>query len=307
MQQVQENVDLSKRTTFQIGGAARYFVDVRTEEDIRDAIRWAKEKGLAYTILSGGSNVLAPDTGLDGLVIHIVGNLFGVTDGHVDAWAGTNLLELIQAMGAQGWGGWEKLAGIPGTIGGAVRGNAGAFGPEIKDFVASVRAFNTHTNESKDFQSTECEFAYRQSFFKKNPEWIITRAMLKLQKVEPAESRRLAQETIAERQMRHIQDVRAAGSFFVNPVVSEEIQKLFEQEKGVKSREGRVPAGWLIEKVGLKGAMIGGAEASSQHPNYLKNANGATAADVKALATQIKEAVKEKFGVELVEEAVVLS
>ena len=144
------------------------------------------------------------------------------------------------------------------------------------------------------------------SHFKLHPEWIIIRVWLKLEKVDPKASERLIDETIKEREKRHIQNVQAAGSFFVNPVVPKEIQEMFEKERGVKAREGRVPAGWLIEKVGLKGARVGDAVASEQHPNYLKNDGKATAAQVKELARKIKDAVRTEFSIELDEEAVVL-
>ncbi len=303
---MRENVPLAPASTFQIGGSARYFIDVRSEEDICEAINWAKEKNVPFTILSGGSNVLVDDKGIDGLVIHIVGNLFSTKDGEVDAWSGTNLLSLIRSMAAQGWGGWEKLSGIPGTIGGAVRGNAGAFGPEIKDFVVGVRALHADDGKPREFLNEECDFSYRHSYFKDHPEWIITRVSLRLSPVVAEDGARLIEETIAEREKRHLQNVRAAGSFFMNPVAPQEIQDMFEKEKGAKSREGRVPAGWLIEKAGMKGAKVGDAMASLQHPNYIVNTGEATAADVKTLAKKIRTAVKEQFGVALEEEAAIL-
>ena len=305
MQEVREHVPLKPMTTFEIGGVARYFVDVRSEGEIGEAIAWAHEKGVSFTVLGGGSNVLVPDDGLEGLAIHIVGNLYSADGGVLDSWAGTNLLFLIQTLGMQGYGGWEKLSGIPGTIGGAVRGNAGAFGPEIKDFVSKVRALNGETGESREFTNAECDFSYRHSFFKDHPEWIVTRVYVALAKVNPQESAARSAETIAEREKRHLQNVRAAGSFFMNPKAPPEVVAMFEKEKGVKSREGRVPAGWLIEKAGMKGATVGGAIASLQHPNYIVNQGGATAADVAALAQKVREAVKSQFNVELHEEAAV--
>lgn len=202
--------------------------------------------------------------------------------------------------------GWEKLAGIPGTIGGAVRGNAGAFGPEIKDFVHMVKAINMNTGVTREFVNAECGFQYRNSFFKQHSKWLITRVYLHLQRMNAEESARRIEETIAERERRHIQNVRAAGSFFMNPTASAEIVAMFEKEKGVKSREGRVPAGWLIEKAGMKGATVGGAIASLQHPNYIVNQGSATAAEVVELAKKIKNEVEKQFAVELKEEAVVL-
>jgi UDP-N-acetylmuramate dehydrogenase len=306
MQKIESNKKLSDLTTFKIGGAAEHFVDVRSEAELREAIEWTKTNCVKLTVLSGGSNVLIPDGGIQGLIVRIRGDLYELGEGTVDAWAGTNLLALIQAMGKLGWGGWEKLAGIPGSIGGAVRGNAGAFGPEIKDFAISVRAMNIKTGETRDFPNTECDFSYRHSFFKDHPEWVITRISLRLEKVEPQESARLCNETIAERERRHIQNVQAAGSFFMNPVAPTEIVEMFEKEKGVKSREGRVPAGWLIEKAGMKGARVGGAVASLKHPNYIVNEGGATAHDVRNLAQRIKSEVFNQFGVELQEEAALL-
>ncbi len=306
MQKVKENVPLSPLTTFQIGGPARYFVEVKTEDEIREALMWARDKDARTVILAGGSNVLVPDEGLDALVVHIANQQFSFAGSELAADAGCTLLALIRAAGEKGLGGWEKLAGIPGTVGGAVRGNAGAFGPEIKDFVTKVCALNSETGEIKEFVNSEYDFSYRHSFFKDHPEWIIIRVFVNLQKTQYDISYRLVETTIAEREKRHLQNVRAAGSFFMNPKAPHEIVAMFEQEKQVKSREGRVPAGWLIEKAGMKGATVGGAIASLQHPNYIVNQGSATAENVKQLADEVKEAVKSQFGVELHEEAAIL-
>jgi UDP-N-acetylmuramate dehydrogenase len=304
--QIQENIPLAPLTTFKIGGPARYFADVRTENEIREAFEFSHVQEVPFLAISGGSNLLVPDDGLNAVVVRLVGNLYSAGRGTADAWAGTNLLTLINAMAVKGRGGWERLAGIPGSIGGAVRGNAGAFGSELKDFVQTVRALNIKTGETRDFSNAECTFSYRMSFFKEHSQWLVLRVVASLTKTDPVESAARIEETIQERHKRHIQDVQAAGSYFINPVVSKELQEAFEKEKGTKAREGRVPAGWLIENAGFKGARVGGAVASEQHPNYLKNDGGATAAQVKELAQKIKKAVREKYGVELKEEAVVL-
>jgi UDP-N-acetylmuramate dehydrogenase len=303
---VKESIPLAPLTTFKIGGPAKYFVDVKTEKELREAILWAKEKSLSFVLLSGGSNILIPDEGLNKLVIHIIKGDYKFTDPLLTSDAGCNLLELIRTANIHGLGGWEKLAGIPGTIGGAIRGNAGAFGTEIKDFPVKVRALNSATAEIKEFGNADCDFSYRHSFFKDNPEWIITNIEIELNSIDKIAGSRLIGVTIAGREKRHLQNVRAAGSYFMNPVATDDVQKMFESEKGEPSRLGRVPAGWLIEKAGMKGAVVGGAMASLQHPNYIVNTGGATAADVLALADTIKRTVKEKFGVELKEEAVVL-
>lgn len=306
MIEVKQFVPLAPLTTFQIGGDAEYFVEVKTEDELREAIRFARDKHISFTILSGGSNMLLPDNGVKGLVIHFRSGDFSFAGTELAADAGCDLLALIQAASVKGLGGWEKLSGIPGSVGGAVRGNAGAFGSEIKDFVVLVRALDSNGGDIREFQGGECDFSYRHSFFKDNSIWVITRVFLDLQKIDSTESVKISEETIAEREKRHLQNVKAAGSFFMNPVVPSGIVEMFEKEKGVKSRENRVPAGWLIEKAGMKGSAVGGAQASLQHPNYIVNTGNATAQNVRTLAENIKIAVKSMFGVHLQEEAMVL-
>src|SRR3989344_1141785 len=306
MIELKKQISLSNLTTFKIGGPAKHYVEVKTEEEIHDALGWAREHDMSFFVMGGGSNLLIPDEGFDGLVIHIVSDQFSFSGDVVEADAGCNLLHLIRGAADEGLGGWEKLGGIPGTIGGAVRGNAGAFGPEMKDFLIYAKAINTKTEDVHEFANAECEFGYRMSYFKKNPEWIITQVHVRLYQGDALIFRDEIEKTIAEREKRHIQNVRAAGSYFMNPMAPVHIVSMFEQEKGVQSRGGRVPAGWLIEKAGMKGARVGGAMSSEQHPNYLVNIDNAKATEVRELAEHIKREVSAKFGVRLKEEAVVL-
>lgn len=303
---IREHVPLKDLTTFGIGGTARYFTDISSRDDLAEAVAFSRDANIRLVFLAGGSNVLLPDGEIHALVARITGNSHEFSGSTLAAHAGCNLLALIREATRQNLGGWEKLSGIPGTIGGAVRGNAGAFGPEIKDFLVSAEAVNVETNESRTFDAGACEFSYRNSFFKRHPAWIILRVTIRLAAIDAARSEALIEETIRERERRHLQNVRAAGSFFMNPVAPKDIQALFEQEKGVKAREGRVPAGWLIEKAGMKGERVGGAIASVQHPNYIVNEGAATAADVRELAKKIQDAVEAHFGITLHEEAEVI-
>lgn len=303
---IQKSVPLASMTTFGIGGPAEYFVDAKTEADIREALLWAREQRVPVFVMGGGSNLLVPDEGVEALVIHIANQKWSVDGEEVTAEAGCILDTLIRATGLMKLGGLEKMAGIPGTLGGAIRGNAGAFGTEIKDALLSVRVLDTNTLAVRDMPASECLFSYRNSMFKSRPELLILGAKLRLKQGDP---RRIAAEidgTIEERERRHIQNVRAAGSYFMNPVAKDDVRHLFEAEKGVSSREGRVPAGWLIEKAGGKGMRVGDAQSSEQHADYLVNLGNASAKDVRTLAGDIKALVREKFGVELKEEAVVL-
>ncbi len=301
--QVRENVELAPLTTFRIGGRARYFVEVADVDALRAALAWARAQKQAFFILAGGSNVLFSDRGFDGLVIKIAMDAVKIDGTRVVAGAGAVLLDVIRAAADRGLGGWENMAGIPGTIGGAVRGNAGAFGTEVKDVLTEATALDTETGAVRTFTAQECAFGYRQSFFKAHPAWVIVEAVFALTPAEPSAVHAACDATIAEREKRHLQNVRAAGSFFMNPQAPERVQKQFEHDKGVRSRGGRVPAGWLIEEVGMRGKQIGGAQSSPQHPNYIINCDGtATAEDVVMLASVIKMHVRDELGVQLNEE-----
>ena len=304
---IKENMPLAPYTTFEIGGSGAYFCAVTSEDELRETLAWAKEHAKPFFILGGGSNVLVRDEGFDGLVIHMNMKQHTIEGQSMTLEAGCVLKDSIDEAAKVGLGGWEKLAGIPGTVGGAARGNAGAFGTEIKDVTREVVALHTKTGERKAFTVSECDFGYRQSFFKSNPEWAIVSVTVDLEKVDADKSQALISETVAEREKRHLQHVRAAGSFFMNPIAPPRVVAQFETEKQTTARENRVPAGWLIEKVGLKGTRIGGAIASMQHPNYLVNDSGdAKAHEILELSTKIKSAVKAEFDIELHEEVSML-
>ncbi|HET8580914.1 MAG TPA: UDP-N-acetylmuramate dehydrogenase [Candidatus Paceibacterota bacterium] len=297
---MQEHVLMTPLTTFRIGGPARWLVDVTTAADIRRALDFARTEDVPFAILGEGSNVLVSDAGFQGLVIHLDGGRHRVVGEYVYAEAGANLEALIRESSAAGLTGWESLAGIPGTIGGAVRGNAGAFGTEIKDVLVSARAMDAATGALYDFSADACEFEYRDSIFKRETKWIITHAVFRLSEGDREKSAEKIAHTIEERERRHLQRVRAAGSFFKNPTAPPAVRALFEYEKDTKCVARRVPAGWLIEKVGGKGMRIGGVLASQQHPNYLTNFTGdAQAADVIALARELREKVRDRYKIAL--------
>ncbi len=301
---VQEQVPLAPLTTFKIGGPARYFVEAKDAASVIEAFEWAEAKRVPTFILAGGSNVLFPDLGYEGLIIHIVGEHISVHGSSITASAGSVLKHVIDSGLEAGLEGMEYMSGIPGSLGGAVRGNAGAFGTEIESVLNKVKAVNRLTGLVKEFYNDECEFGYRQSFFKRHPEWVILEVQLCLRDADNLEEvMRIAKETIAKREAKHPQDAKCAGSFFMNPVVTDEkLLTEFEEETGTASRNGKLPAGWLITKVGLRGKKIGGAQMSNQHPNYLVNVGNATADDVVILASVVKTRVRNELGIQLKEE-----
>jgi len=297
---------MSAHTTFGIGGQAAFFAEAGSKEDIERAYAHAREKNMPVVVLGSGSNVLIPDEGLNAVVIKIASAGI-VREGDVlRVAAGEVLLDVVRCAAGQGLGGLESLAGIPGTVGGAVRGNAGAFGTEVRDVLIFAKVLDMETGEEKVFENANCGFAYRTSFFKQHPNLILLEATFALAPATTQESEAKIMHTIAERHKRHIQDIKSAGSFFKNPVVPHGIQEEFQKEKGTQSKESRVPAGWLMDKAGMRGARVGGAVASEYHTNYFLNEGNATAAQVKELAARAKEKVFETFGVILEEEAVVL-
>ena len=300
--QITEHKSLKELTTFGIGGPARYYALCERENDIREALDFCKGAHIPYVVLSGGSNVLIADSGFDGCVIHIQSQGSVQKGNTIQIEAGVLLLDSIRRSHEYNLGGWEKLSGIPGSIGGAVRGNVGAFGIEIKEFCTGVTALNSETLETRTFTPDECEFSYRNSYFKEHPEWIVLSATFSLQGIQKNLSEAATLETISEREKRHLQNVPCAGSYFMNPVAPQWVQDLFKAEKKAEPREGRVPAGWLIEKAEMRGFSIGGAGSSEMHANYLINKGGATADDVRKVAAKIQDAVRAKFLVSLLEE-----
>ncbi len=302
MLNIKENVALAPFTTFKIGGPAKYFVEVKSKSELLEALEWAKENNEKTFILSGGSNVLFCDSGFSGLIIRLKLNSISVIGNIIEAGAGASLPEVIMRVCKAGLSGMESMYGIPGTVGGAVRGNASAYGTEVKDVLKTVSAINTETKKVREFTNNECEFEYRNSFFKQNTEWVILSAKFMLEKKNAKICVKTAEETLAKRNSSQLQNILSAGSFFMNPNAPEHIQRMFTEERGQKARSGRVPAGWLIEKVGLKDARQSGARVSKQRANYIINSGNATAKDVLTLAERIKQEVKQKFGIELEEE-----
>ena len=256
-----------------------------------------------FYVLASGTNLLVSDVGFDGLIIRMKMNLIVTDECGFSAQAGAPLIKVINVAADSGLAGMEKMAGIPGTLGGAVRGNAGAFGTEIKSCIKSVTALDTDKMELVSFDLGQCDFAYRTSIFKENKNLIVVSASFTLEKGEMAEIKKLTMDTIMMRTSKGLHGVRSAGSFFMNPATENKtLLADFEKEKGTPARNNTLPAGWVIEQAGLLGKKIGGAEVSPLHANYIVNAGNATASDVIMLVSYIKQQVRDQFGIQLQEE-----
>ena len=315
MLNIQKNIPLAPYTSFKIGGEAKYFCEVSSEEEIIEALNYAKKNNLEVFVLGGGSNVLVSDEGFDGLVIRIIASNFGAqlrnselsSGSRIECWAGDSLSEAVRFSENNFLTGLEWAAGIPGSVGGAIRGNAGAFGSDMGKITESVKVIKM-TNQCQNinvkiFNNKDCKFDYRNSVFKENKNFIILSCVFKLQKGEKTEIENKIKEIIIKRTEKQPQGLSSAGSFFQNPVVeNQELIKRFEKDAGVKCKDNKIPAAWLIEEAGLKGKRIGGTMVSEKHANFVINTGGAKAQEVVMLASLIKQKVRDEFGVELKEE-----
>lgn len=303
---IQKNIQLAAFTTFKIGGPAKEFVVVKNKAELVEALQYARQEYLPYYILGGGSNIFFDDRGFDGLVIKLAGDreMKLTTENGIYAWAGENLGSVVNFAKENGLSGMESLAGIPGTLGGAARGNAGAFGTSMSDLVEAVEVIDTDSLEIKTLRVDECHFAYRLSLFKESTQFIVLTVELKLQAGEREVIEGKIKEVIRQRSEKQPTGwVGCAGSFFENPRVDKpELIVRFEKETGAKSQNGKVPAGWLIGEAGLKGRRIGGIEVNEKHANFVVNIGGATAQDLVMMASFIKQQVRDDLGVQLKEE-----
>jgi len=307
MFQIKEGVPLKGYTAFKIGGPARYFFVAKSKEDLKNVILWAKKKKLPFFILGAGSNVLFSDKGFNGLVIKLQNTQYEIRNTTVIAGAGVPLQKLVLEAAKKGLSGLENLAGIPGTLGGAIWGNAGAFGREIGDLVEEVKVLDVGglKLEVKKLKKEDCKFGYRNSIFKRRKNWIILEATLKLEKGNKKEIEEKIKEILKLRKEKQPLELPCAGSVFKNvPIkkVPKKIQKKFKE----KIKNGFLPAGVLIEAAGLKGFQIGGAKISEKHANFIVNTGEAKAKDVLKLIELIKKRVKKKFKIELKEEIVLV-
>lgn len=296
---IQEQVPLAPFTTFQIGGAAHQLVTVQSTKELLAAYRYAQDAHIPWHMLAGGSNVIFPDEGMQGLIIRLAGGESRINEQRISAEAGVPLMQIIQIAIKQGLVGLEALSGIPGTIGGAVVGNAGAYGHSIAEVIEMVQVFDGKTTQ--EFSREQCRFTYRHSIFKEKP-LIVLGATLRL---HPGNRDTLAAqsvEIIKKREAKYPPGVKTAGSFFKNLLASSLSETQMEKIDRSKIIEGKIPTGYLLDTVGARGMRVGDIQVSDAHGNLLVNTGAGTAKDVKELARQLKEKVKAHFDILLEEE-----
>lgn len=300
-----ENEPLAKHCNFRIGGPAKYFVETKTTQDIADAVRLAEESNIAFFPLGGGSNTLASDKGYEGLVIKLANRNVKVDGDRVIADAGAISAAVARASAEAGLRGFEWAISLPGTIGGAVRGNAGCFGGEMREVVETVRVL--HDGKILTRTKDEMAFNYRWSVLKTpgNHDVVID-ATLRLRKGERAEALAALEKNLAGRKASQPLGSSSAGCMFTNiPYTTEEEVATVAEKFGIPETmrsKHRLGAGWLLDRLDLKGTRVGDAMVSETHANFLVNAGKATADDVVQLIALLKTRVRDRVGIQLHEE-----
>ncbi len=278
---------LSLYTSFKTGGPAKYFISVTTTDELTNSIKQAQALGIPYVLIGGGSNLLISDNGYDGLIIKLsICGLKLLDPVTIHCGAGEDLMALVNYSVDNNLTGLEFASGIWGTVGGAIYGNAGAYGGEIKDVLTGITLVDRQGNV-KQVNREYCRFAYRDSYLKVTKE-VVVDCTLRLQTGDKQEIRNRINEIIAIRKTKH-PDSCSAGSFFKN--IPDPTQPY-----------GKLPAGKLLEEIGSKTMSVGGAKVYEKHANIIINGGNATSQDIRDLADILKQKVFERFGIMLEEE-----
>jgi UDP-N-acetylmuramate dehydrogenase len=270
---------MSRHTTFGIGGQAAYFASADSEADLVSLVLWARQHGQPYRVIGAGANLLVSDAGVQALIIEnrVAHVTLHSREACIRTGSGSLIADVAQYVAKRGWAGLEWAVGVPGTVGGALVGNAGAFGGNIGGLVRSVTVLDA-LGQVRALSPAECGFVYRSSRFKTAQDQVILGAELGLEPADPAALEvRVADYTV--RRAASQPKEPSAGSVF--------------------KRTAEHPAGWLIEQVGLKGARVGGAQISPRHGNFIVNLGGATAGDVAELIELARGKVRERFATDL--------
>lgn len=294
---------LAKHLNYRLGGPAKWLVEVKSVEELKGLITLAKENDVPYFVLGGGSNTLASDEGFEGLVIKLAMREVKIDGNELTAEAGAITAAVARQSVNAGLAGFEWAISLPGTIGGAVRGNAGCFGGEMKDNVKSVEVLRD--DEVITLANDDLNFGYRESVIKHSDDIVLSVTLallpgnteeLKAQMAEKLEKRKATQPLYAG----------SAGCMFKNFEIEsdEELNRLKEMMNIPEAmQESRViSAGWLIDNMDLKGKKIGGAQISNEHGNFIVNLGNATASDIVQLISAVKLEARKRYNIQLQEE-----
>ncbi|MEK7096453.1 MAG: UDP-N-acetylmuramate dehydrogenase [Patescibacteria group bacterium] len=307
---IEENISLKNLSYYKIGGNAKYYLKFKNKDELIAGLKEAKEKGIAKMFITGGvTNLLIDDGGYDGLILH--NDIDEITDNFPNVKYGAGLLfsKAINYCIEKEYSGFEWAGGLPGSLGGAVRGNAGSFGGETKDNIGNVESLDLETLETKIRSKEECAFTYRGSIFKneKLDECILFCGFF-FKKGQKYDIEAKVKANIRYRLDNQPLNYPSAGSTFKNVPVSKVTPELAEKYKEFIKNDpfSVVPVALLLSEAGLKGKKIGNAQIAEKHPNFLINLGDAKSSEVLQLIEYAKKTVKDKFGVEIETEIIYL-
>ena len=291
---------LSRYTRFGIGGPADLYAETGNVEAFVAALAAARSSGFPTMVIGGGTNLVVSDSGFRGVVLRYRGNRIAAANGRVTAEAGAVLQDLVDFAIERGLEGLETLAGIPGSVGAAVYGNAGAYGHSLSERVTGVRFHDGR--ETRTFTNEECRFHYRESVFKRHKDWIIFSTELLLEPGDAGRLRETAADILKVRNEKFPVTMKCAGSIFKNLLLRDLPPAVAAEVPANAVREGKVPAAWFLEQVGAKGCRRGDIHVAAYHANLIYNAGAGTASDLRALIADLKARVRARFGMDLEEE-----
>lgn len=294
------NVPLAPLTRFGVGGPAAIYVETARVEMLLDAIRILQRSACPWAVIGGGTNLVVADEGFQGAVLRFTGERIVRTEQGILAEAGAPLQALVEYANREGLRGLETLAGIPGTVGGAVYGNAGAYGHAIAESISEV--WYTEGDRLSRREQSECDFDYRESIFKRRKQWVIVSVVLRMAPGDPEELARTSAALIALRNRKYPPEMKCAGSIFKNLLYERLPPEALRALPLELVREGKAPAAWFLEQVGAKGMRRGDMRVAEHHANLIYNAGHGTAAELRELIAELKRRVRERFALELEEE-----
>ncbi|MBI5281293.1 MAG: UDP-N-acetylmuramate dehydrogenase [Candidatus Solibacter usitatus] len=302
--QVTRNEPLARHTRFGIGGPASIFIETADEAAFVGAARAARESGLPWMVIGMGTNLVVADAGYRGIALRYSGAAMKAGGLMVRVQAGAALQDLVDFTVGEGLQGLESMTGIPGNVGAAVYGNAGAYGTSISDVAARVRYFDGDSIRETD--SAGCGFRYRDSIFKRNRleghAWLILSAEFQFQAGEAEALRTKAAGILETRNRKYPPEMKCAGSIFKNLLLASVPESARADLSTSMVKGGKVPTAWFLEQVGAKGLANGGIRVTDDHANTLYNAGGGTAAQLRELIGELKRRVRVRYGLILEEE-----
>lgn len=291
---------LAPHTRFQIGGPAALFCDTSDAAAFTEALRAAKDLALPRMTVGGGTNLVVSDAGFDGVVLRYTGSRIRPDGLTLHVESGAVLQDVVDQAVALGLEGLQTMTGIPGYLGGAVYGNAGAYGHSIQEIVACVRV--TDGDSVFALGNGECRFRYRDSVFKDRKDWIILAAEFQFETGDPAQLAKTANGIRAIRDAKYPPTMKCAGSIFKNVFFADLPTRVQRQLPPNVVREGKVPSAWFLEQAGVKGLRRGDIQVASYHANLIYNDGAGTASDLIAVIHHLKQRVRDVFLIELEEE-----